>query len=60
MELAEGASDPKSDAHVIRFDQPMAVSEDELPLRLPEMENFQPGDDPLGCLARAKDWRYLL
>jgi leucyl-tRNA synthetase len=23
------------------------------------MEDFQPGDDPAGCLARAKDWRYF-
>eukprot|EP00967_Tisochrysis_lutea_P104973 scaffold159670_cov32-Tisochrysis_lutea.AAC.4 len=23
------------------------------------MENFQPGDDPQGCLARALDWRFF-
>ena len=23
------------------------------------MENFEPGSDPQGCLARAKDWRYF-
>jgi len=23
------------------------------------MEDFKPGDDPAGCLARAKDWRYF-
>jgi leucyl-tRNA synthetase len=35
------------------------VDEADLPLELPIMEDFQPGDDPAGCLARAKDWRYF-
>lgn len=53
--------DPKDDGcqHVIRFDQPIPVDEADLPLELPLMEDFQPGDDPAGCLARAKDWRYF-
>merc|ERR1711966_48199 len=33
--------------------------EADLPLELPEMEDFSPGDSPAGCLARAKDWRYF-
>eukprot|EP00560_Eucampia_antarctica_P008099 CAMPEP_0197826600 /NCGR_PEP_ID=MMETSP1437-20131217/3539_1 /TAXON_ID=49252 ORGANISM="Eucampia antarctica, Strain CCMP1452" /NCGR_SAMPLE_ID=MMETSP1437 /ASSEMBLY_ACC=CAM_ASM_001096 /LENGTH=895 /DNA_ID=CAMNT_0043427107 /DNA_START=126 /DNA_END=2813 /DNA_ORIENTATION=- len=53
--------DPKEDGceHTIRYDQPIPVDESELPLELPHMEDFQPGDDPAGCLARAADWRYF-
>lgn len=55
------SQDPKDEGceHTIRYDQPIAVDEAELPLKLPVMKNFQPGDDPAGCLARAKDWRYF-
>ncbi|MEZ4249369.1 MAG: leucine--tRNA ligase [Polyangiales bacterium] len=53
-------SDPrKGDAHVIRFDQPIAVEVSELPVRLPETDDFQPGDDPAGVLARLADWRFF-
>jgi len=45
--------------HDIRYDAPIAVPLDELPLTLPEMEDFSPGSDPLGCLARAADWRFF-
>jgi leucyl-tRNA synthetase len=53
--------DPKRDdcVHTIRYDQPIPVDEADLPLELPLMEDFQPGNDPAGCLARAKDWRYF-
>jgi leucyl-tRNA synthetase len=55
------SQDPKQDdcEHTIRYDQPIPVDEADLPLELPLMENFEPGDDPAGCLARAKDWRYF-
>lgn len=55
------AVDPKDEGcdHTIRYDMPIPVDESELPLELPEMEDFSPGDDPAGCLARAKDWRYF-
>lgn len=55
------SQDPREDGceHTIRFDQPIPVDEADLPLKLPVMEDFQPGDDPAGCLARAKDWRYF-
>ena len=49
----------KGSPHKILYDQPIAVDECDLPLKLPEMTNFQPGDDPQGCLARAVDWRYF-
>jgi len=53
--------DPRSPncEHTIRYDQAIPVDEADLPLKLPEMENFEPGDDPAGCLARATDWRYF-
>lgn len=53
--------DPKDETceFTIRFDQPIAVEEKDLPLQLPIMDDFQPGDDPAGCLARAKDWRFF-
>jgi len=53
--------DPKDDdcEHTIMYDQPFPVDESDLPLELPYMENFKPGNDPAGCLARAKDWRYF-
>ena len=57
-DLAEG-SDPKNSPHSIDFATPIAVDASELPLTLPPMDDFHPGDDPAGCLARAKDWRYF-
>ena len=43
----------------IHYEQPIAVPESELPLRLPDLENFRPGNDPAGPLARAVDWRFF-
>jgi len=53
--------DPKDPAceHTIRYDLSIPVDEADLPLRLPDMDDYQPGDDPAGCLARAIDWRYF-
>uniref|UniRef100_A0A7R9YFC1 leucine--tRNA ligase n=1 Tax=Pinguiococcus pyrenoidosus TaxID=172671 RepID=A0A7R9YFC1_9STRA len=52
--------DPRrSEEYTIRFDEPIAVDEADLPLTLPDMDNFEPGDDPQGCLARAVDWRFF-
>lgn len=50
---AEGA------AHEVQYDMPLPVEDADLPLRLPKMTDFHPGDDPRGCLARAKDWRFF-
>ena len=57
----EAEGDPRAPGATfkVRYDQPIAVEESELPLRLPELENFQPGDDPAGPLARAVDWRFF-
>jgi leucyl-tRNA synthetase len=43
----------------IHYDQPIAVPESELPLRLPDLDDFKPGDDPAGPLARVADWRFF-
>ncbi len=43
----------------IRYDQPIAVDESELPVRLPDLEDFKPTDDPRGPLSRATDWRFF-
>jgi leucyl-tRNA synthetase len=57
---SEGRTSPIEGApHTIRYDQPIPVDDSELPLKLPEMTDFHPGDDPQGCLARAKSWRYF-
>ncbi len=52
--------DPRTGAaFTIRHDQPMAVEESELPLRLPELDDYKPGEDPAGVLARAASWRFF-
>jgi len=52
--------DPRVGAEfAIRYDEPMAVDASELPLRLPELDDYKPGKDPAGVLARAADWRFF-
>ncbi len=52
--------DPREGAeYTVRFDQPIAVDESELPLTLPELDDYKPGEDPAGPLARAKNWRFF-
>ena len=56
----ECEGDPRAgDTYVIRYDQPMAIDAKELPLRLPELDDYEPGEDPAGVLARATDWRFF-
>jgi leucyl-tRNA synthetase len=61
VDLASGTTDPrvKDAKYTIRHDQPIAVEESELPLKLPDLEDFKPGTDPAGPLARAVDWRFF-
>lgn len=60
MLTKDGAGSPIDGApHRILYDQPIAVEEQDLPLKLPDMEDFHPGSDPQGCLARAVSWRYF-
>jgi leucyl-tRNA synthetase len=54
------SGDPRrGDAHTIHFDQPIPVPKSELPLRLPDLADYKPGEDPAGPLARAADWRFF-
>ncbi len=56
----ETDGDPRKGANcTIRYDQPIALDESELPLLLPELEDFKPSGDPEGPLARAVDWRFF-
>ncbi len=57
----ETTDDPRQEGakYTIRYDQPIAVEDSELPLRLPELEDFKPSGDPLGPLARATEWRFF-
>jgi leucyl-tRNA synthetase len=43
----------------IHYEQPIAMDEKDLPLHLPELEDFKPGTDPAGPLARVIDWRFF-
>jgi leucyl-tRNA synthetase len=44
---------------VVHYDRPIAVDAKDLPLRLPELDDFKPGTDPAGPLARIADWRFF-
>jgi len=53
------AGDPRrGDAYEIDYDTPIAVEDSELPLLLPALEDYRPGD-PQGPLVRATDWRFF-
>ena len=49
----------KGDAYAIDYDSPIPMDESELPLKLPELADYKPGDDPAGVLARAVQWRFF-
>ena len=44
--------------YTVDFSKPQAVPESELPLRLPVLEDYAPGD-PAGALVRALEWRFF-
>ena len=46
-------------AFTIHYEQPIALEESQLPLLLPDLEDFKPGSDPAGPLARALEWRFF-
>lgn len=55
----ETAGDPRhGDAFTIDYDHPIPLEDSELPLKLPELEDYKPGD-PQGPLVRATDWRFF-
>ncbi|MGZ3473173.1 MAG: leucine--tRNA ligase [Polyangiales bacterium] len=58
VDLEAGVTDPRKGAHTIRYDQPRALTAEELPLKLPELTDFSAGD-PQGALIRAADWRFF-
>lgn len=51
--------DPRAGAPFeIDYDTPIPVAESELPLRLPALDDYRPGD-PAGALTKALDWRFF-
>jgi leucyl-tRNA synthetase len=65
VDVAPDAANPTGDPRApgakftIHYDQPIPLAESELPLLLPDLEDFKPGTDPAGPLARATDWRFF-
>ena len=60
VNMEDEAGDPRiGAAHTIDFDSPIAVDEADLPVALPDIDDFKPGSDPQGVLARVLDWRYF-
>ena len=57
----DGGGDPRTPGatFTIHYEQPIPLPESELPLLLPELDDFKPGTDPAGPLARALDWRFF-
>jgi leucyl-tRNA synthetase len=57
----ETDGDPREDGakYTIRYDQPIAVDEGDLPLLLPDLEDYKPSGDPEGPLARVRGWRFF-
>lgn len=60
VDVHEPGGDPRTGAaHTIHYEQPIAVDESELPVRLPDLSDFRPGNDPRGPLARVTDWVFF-
>ncbi len=58
--VLEAGGDPRKGAQcTIHYEQPIAVPDSELPLRLPDLEDFKPAGDPHGPLARVPEWRFF-
>ena len=55
----ETQGNPKDGApYQIDYSKPIAVSDAELPLKLPQLDDYHPGD-PQGPLAKALKWRFF-
>jgi leucyl-tRNA synthetase len=53
------SGDPRQGAaHTIDYSKPIAVDESELPLLLPDLDDYHPGD-PQGPLTKALQWRFF-
>jgi len=48
----------KGDPFAIDYSQPIAVPDEELPLKLPQLDDYHPGD-PQGPLVKALQWRFF-
>lgn len=59
VQMHDGGDPRKGAPHTICYDSPIAVEDSELPVVLPDLEDFTPSDDPRGPLARALDWVYF-
>jgi leucyl-tRNA synthetase len=55
----EGDPRTRGAVFTVHYEQPIPVSYDELPILLPPLDDFRPGTDPAGPLARAADWRFF-
>ncbi|MGH7271318.1 MAG: leucine--tRNA ligase, partial [Polyangiaceae bacterium] len=55
------AFDPRTRDGVMHIDygDPRAVTESDLPVLLPELDDFKPSGDAVGPLGRARDWRFF-
>ncbi|MDP9150186.1 MAG: leucine--tRNA ligase [Myxococcota bacterium] len=55
------AGDPRAPGAdvTIHYEQPIAANVADLPLPLPDLDDFKPGNDPAGPLARVADWRFF-
>jgi leucyl-tRNA synthetase len=55
----ETSGDPRTGAaYTIDYTKPIPLDDAELPLLLPELQDYEPGD-PQGPLAKALDWRFF-
>jgi leucyl-tRNA synthetase len=55
----ETAGDPRrGDPHTIDYARPIPLADSELPLLLPALDDYKPGD-PQGPLAKALEWRFF-
>jgi leucyl-tRNA synthetase len=59
--LADDSRDPRvaGTDFTIAYDRPIAVDEKDLPLNLPDLEDFRPSGDPAGPLVRVPEWRFF-
>jgi leucyl-tRNA synthetase len=55
----DGTFDPREHDHVIDYDTSVPVPEAELPIALPETDDFTPTGDAQPPLARATAWRFI-
>ncbi len=60
MEVKQGGDPRKGADYTIRYDRPIPYDDSELPILLPEMDSFEPGNDPAGALSRAMEWRFFM